>query len=69
MATESNTAFKIRLMIITLVMSAAFLIEVINTIFTWDSLMNGQSGSLAARMLLIFVTGFGLMISIAIDND
>lgn len=52
-------------------MSAAFLVEVINTIITWDSLVNGQDGSLASlaiRMTLIFATGFGLIISTALDQ-
>ena len=52
-------------------MSVAFLVEVINTIITWDSLVNSQDGSLAIlaiRMLLIFATGFGLIISTALDQ-
>lgn len=71
MTADSNIIYKIRLLIITLVMSAAFLVEVINTIITWDSLVNSQDGSLAIlaiRMLLIFATGFGLIISTALDQ-
>ena len=71
MTTDSNIIYKIRLLIITLVMSTAFLVEVINTIITWDSLVNSQDSSLASltiRMLLIFATGFGLIISTALDQ-